>query len=83
MFNECFSFLLPFFQGDDDGDGIFDHLDKVDDGDDIPDNLDTDDDRDGIPDDGGGKFKHFDKWYLSIGTPLLFMTIVSTSFHFD
>ena len=36
--------------GDDDGDGVPDHLDNDDDNDGIPDHLDTDDDGDGIPD---------------------------------
>ena len=36
--------------GDDDGDGIPDHLDDDDDNDGIPDHLDVDDDGDGIPD---------------------------------
>ena len=39
-----------FVTGDDDGDGIPDHLDDDDDNDGIPDHLDTDDDGDGIPD---------------------------------
>ena len=39
-----------FFEGDDDGDGIPDHLDTDDDNDGIPDDQDTDDDGDGIPD---------------------------------
>ena len=36
--------------GDDDGDGIPDHLDDDDDNDGIPDDQDNDDDGDGIPD---------------------------------
>ena len=41
--------------GDDDGDGIPDHLDNDDDGDGIPDNQDNDDDGDGIPDTDEGE----------------------------
>ena len=42
-------------KGDDDGDGIPDHLDNDDDNDGIPDDQDTDDDGDGIPDTDEGK----------------------------
>ena len=42
--------------GDDDGDGVPDHLDNDDDNDGIPDHLDTDDDGDGIPDADEGTF---------------------------
>ena len=46
---------LQIFAGDDDGDGIPDHLDNDDDNDGIPDDQDNDDDGDGIPDvDEGG-----------------------------
>ena len=41
--------------GDDDGDGIPDHMDNDDDGDGIPDDQDNDDDGDGIPDADEGK----------------------------
>ena len=41
--------------GDDDGDGIPDHLDNDDDNDGIPDDQDNDDDGDGIPDGDEGK----------------------------
>ena len=41
--------------GDDDGDGIPDHLDNDDDNDGIPDDQDNDDDGDGIPDADEGK----------------------------
>ena len=44
-----------YFTGDDDGDGVPDHLDNDDDNDGIPDHLDNDDDGDGIPDDEEGK----------------------------
>ena len=43
--------------GDDDGDGIPDHLDNDDDNDGIPDDQDNDDDGDGIPDADEGDFK--------------------------
>ena len=43
--------------GDDDGDGIPDHLDNDDDNDGIPDHLDDDDDGDGIPDTDEGKMQ--------------------------
>ena len=62
----CFSasFLISFFNeianfchaGDDDGDGIPDHLDDDDDNDGIPDAEDTDDDGDGIPDEADSKW---------------------------
>ena len=42
--------------GDDDGDGIPDHLDDDDDNDGIPDHQDLDDDGDGIPDSDEGGF---------------------------
>ena len=45
---------MPFFAGDDDGDGIPDHLDNDDDNDGIPDDQDVDDDGDGIPDSDEG-----------------------------
>ena len=45
---------LYFFAGDDDGDGVPDHLDNDDDNDGIPDHLDNDDDGDGIPDNEEG-----------------------------
>ena len=47
---------LLFFAGDDDGDGVPDHLDNDDDNDGIPDHLDNDDDGDGIPDENEGNF---------------------------
>ena len=43
--------------GDDDGDGIPDHLDNDDDNDGIPDDQDNDDDGDGIPDADEGELK--------------------------
>ena len=43
-----------FFVGDDDGDGIPDHLDNDDDNDGVPDDQDVDDDGDGIPDSDEG-----------------------------
>ena len=43
-----------FFAGDDDGDGIPDHLDDDDDNDGVPDAKDNDDDGDGIPDEDEG-----------------------------
>ena len=49
--NYCNDFLSP---GDDDGDGIPDHLDNDDDNDGIPDDQDVDDDGDGIPDSDEG-----------------------------
>ena len=42
------------FAGDDDGDGIPDHLDDDDDNDGVPDAKDNDDDGDGIPDEDEG-----------------------------
>ena len=42
--------------GDDDGDGVPDHLDDDDDNDGIPDAQDNDDDGDGIPDEDEGSF---------------------------
>ena len=49
------------FAGDDDGDGIPDHLDPDDDNDGIPDFKDDDDDNDGILDEDEGSF-----WYSYI-----------------
>ena len=48
-----------FFAGDDDGDGIPDHLDPDDDNDGVPDFKDDDDDNDGILDEDEGSF-----WFL-------------------
>ena len=52
--------------GDDDGDGVPDHLDDDDDNDGIPDHLDVDDDGDGIPDADEGQhfFQDAIHWYL-------------------
>ena len=48
--------LIQCHSGDDDGDGIPDHLDDDDDNDGIPDAQDNDDDGDGIPDADEGIF---------------------------
>ena len=48
---------LILTEGDDDGDGIPDHLDNDDDNDGIPDDQDNDDDGDGIPDADEGRDK--------------------------
>ena len=45
---------INVFTGDDDGDGIPDHLDDDDDNDGVPDVEDNDDDGDGIPDEDEG-----------------------------
>ena len=45
---------IKFLAGDDDGDGIPDHLDPDDDNDGIPDFKDDDDDNDGIRDEDEG-----------------------------
>ena len=50
------------FTGDDDGDGIPDHLDPDDDNDGIPDFKDDDDDNDGIRDEDEGSFAGYE-WY--------------------
>ena len=47
--------LIKFLTGDDDGDGIPDHLDPDDDNDGIPDFKDDDDDNDGIRDEDEGR----------------------------
>ena len=44
------SFNYNIYSGDDDGDGIPNHLDNDDDNDGIPDDQDNDDDGDGIAD---------------------------------
>ena len=49
--------------GDDDGDGIPDHLDNDDDNDGIPDDQDNDDDGDGIPDVDEGDYNNWRSHY--------------------